>query len=201
MPKKWIAFLGADGAGKSTVIDAVITDLEEKGVVVEYHHWKPVKHAKQEPKEGVTVDDPHNQKPRSIFMSWLKACGLVVQWRLRFSTNIWRSLNAGKLVLFDRFYDDMLVDYKRYRYHGGAGFAKWVFKLMPKPCAVIYLDADADILLGRKDEVPREVLVGIVEEYRKYSASRDYVHQVNAMQAKEKVIADTLEIFKMTISR
>lgn len=196
MKKIWIAMLGADGAGKSTVIDGVTEQLENEGLEIEYQHWKPSKYSDLKPGGASAVEDPHNQKPRGVLMSRLKAVCLVGIWRWRFFRNIGDSMKQGKLVLFDRFYGDMLVDSKRYRYHGGRSFAKYVFRFMPKPNAVIYLDADTEVLLSRKQEVEERALENIVRGYRVYANETSYAHTVDASQPAEKVISDVLTIIK-----
>ena len=58
----WIVFLGADGAGKSTVIDRVVVYLAERDVEVNDQHWRPTLREKQDD-EGQVVDDPHALPP------------------------------------------------------------------------------------------------------------------------------------------
>ena len=50
----------------------------------------------------------------------------------------------------------MLVDPRRYRYGGAMWLARWVGKIIPKPDLWILLDAPAEVLQKRKQEVPPE---------------------------------------------
>jgi thymidylate kinase len=81
----------------------------------------------------------------------------------------WRGLRgaaATGVLLFDRYYGDLLVDPLRYRYGGPAWIAAWWSRLLPRPDRVLYLDAREDVLLERKREVSREALTRSRIRYR-----------------------------------
>jgi len=59
----------------------------------------------------------------------------------------------GLLILFDRHYYDLLVDYKRYRYKRPLRMIKLLAKLIPRPDLVILLDAEPEVFYTRKQEV------------------------------------------------
>jgi thymidylate kinase len=52
---------------------------------------------------------------------------------------------------------DGLVDPVRYRYTGPRWLLKLIWRLTPKPDLIILLDAPAEVLQARKQEVPFEV--------------------------------------------
>ena len=63
-------------------------------------------------------------------------------------------LAQGKLILFDRYFSDCLVDPKRYRLPASCpGMAELVARLLPKPDLIVVLDAPATVLQQRKCEV------------------------------------------------
>jgi thymidylate kinase len=63
-------------------------------------------------------------------------------------------LAQGKLILFDRYFPDCLIDPKRYRLPASCvGMAGVVAKLLPKPDLSVVLDAPATVLQQRKCEV------------------------------------------------
>jgi serine acetyltransferase len=57
------------------------------------------------------------------------------------------------LVAFDRYYHDLLVDPRRYRYGGSMRLARWVGACIPGPDLWVLLDAPAAVLRARKAEV------------------------------------------------
>jgi thymidylate kinase len=62
------------------------------------------------------------------------------------------------LVIFDRYFNDLLVDPKRYRYGGPLWMARLLTPLTPTPDLLFVLDSPAEVILGRKQEVaPAEV--------------------------------------------
>ena len=187
----WVAVLGADGSGKSTVIDGLIEHLASKKIDVVYQHWRPVLGGKDESDNGPVVD-PHAQTPRGMVASMLKVGVLLVIWRLSFWGDIGKQRKQGKLVLFDRFYADLLNDPIRYRYGGSRVFASIVFKWMPKPDLIILLDAEAEVLYARKPEVEMGELKKIVSRYRDYIDNEKRGKLINSDQEVKKVIADAV---------
>ena len=187
----WVAVLGADGSGKSTVIDGLIEHLASKKIDVVNQHWRPVLGGKDESDNGPVVD-PHAQTPRGMVASMLKVGVLLVIWRLSFWGDIGKQRKQGKLVLFDRFYADLLNDPIRYRYGGSRVFASIVFKWMPKPDLIILLDAEAEVLYARKPEVEMGELKKIVSLYRDYIDNEKRGKLINSDQEVKKVIADAV---------
>jgi thymidylate kinase len=154
----FIAFLGCDGSGKSAVITGVGERLRAAGVSVVHGHWMP-KALDRHRAAGrpASVDDPHGLPQRGAFVSVLKLAWLAANWWLAWWRDLRRSSRRG-VVLFDRYHADLLVDPRRYRYGGPMSLARLASFLMPRPDVVIYLDAPAEVLLARKQEVPLEAL-------------------------------------------
>jgi len=63
-------------------------------------------------------------------------------------------LVRSNFVLFDRYFHDVLVDPRRYRYGGPKWFARILSRLVPEPELVIVLDAEGNLIMSRKDELP-----------------------------------------------
>jgi thymidylate kinase len=154
----FIAFLGCDGSGKSAVIQGLAARLVADGHKVTYGHWRPKPFAASGVYSSSATNDPHGQVPRGFASSILKLAWLWFNWWVAWLKFLRRN-SRNDYVLFDRYHGDLLVDPKRYRYGGPMWLAKLASRLMPKPDKVIFLDADPDILLSRKQEVSREALV------------------------------------------
>ncbi len=80
-------------------------------------------------------------------------------------SNIFPLLVKSTFVVFDRYYHDLLVDTKRYRYGGSRWFAKFIAKFIPQPDLWILLDAPAEVLQARKQEVSFEETARQIEAY------------------------------------
>jgi thymidylate kinase len=59
----------------------------------------------------------------------------------------------GGLVLIGRYYYDFLVDQRRYRLHVPKGLVRLGLAFLKKPDLILLLDAPADVLQSRKQEV------------------------------------------------
>ena len=185
-----IVILGPDGAGKSSVIQGLIGRLEQDGRIVKMRHLKPQILLRRRGAAVMIVVDPHGKPPRSALTSVVKILvWLMEEWYAYLFQDDGRTL-----LICDRYYHDLLVDPLRYRYGGSMGAARLVGKMMPRPRLWLLLDAPAEILQARKQEVPLE------ETERQRSAYRAFVQGqkdhaiVDAAQPLDKVIADVERI-------
>jgi thymidylate kinase len=152
----FIAFLGCDGSGKTAVIQGLKSRLEEGGHRVTLGHWRP-KALDPSSDSSESANDPHGQAARGVAVSILKLVWLWLNWWVAWLRSLRAESRVG-YVLFDRYHGDLLVDPLRYRYGGPTWLAKLVCQMMPQPDRVIFLDAPAEILLARKQEVSAENL-------------------------------------------
>jgi thymidylate kinase len=93
------------------------------------------------------------------------------------------------LVLFDRYYFDLLVDTRRYRYGG----PRWLIRLfgvcIPAPDLTIILDVPAEALRARKAELTLDEARRQRDEYLRLSRSLESTHVVDAARDIETVTA------------
>jgi thymidylate kinase len=185
-----IVILGPDGAGKSSVIQGLIGRLEQDGRIVKMRHLKPQILLRRRGAAVMIVVDPHGKPPRSALTSVVK----ILVWLMEeWYANLFQD-DRKTLLIYDRYYHDLLVDPLRYRYGGSMGAARLVGKMMPRPKLWLLLDAPAEILQARKQEVSLE------ETERQRSAYRAFVQGqkdhaiVDAAQPLDKVIADVERI-------
>ena len=167
-----IAFLGPDGSGKSTIISGLL-DKDLPFERSDYFHLKPFKQ-----KEGIVnpvVQDPHKNAPYGVLKSYFKLLVFIVQYNYGWVKNINPLLGKSSLIIFDRYYDDLLVDFRRYRYGGSLKIAKWVSNLIPKPDLCFILTAESDIIYQRKQEVSLEELKRQIMGYRTLIDGERYI--------------------------
>lgn len=181
-----IVFLGPDGSGKSSVIEAAKQQLAQAFRRVEYRHLRPGRlpaHGGRPP-----VTDPHAQAARGKAGSIAK---LLYFWGSYLIGSVWwlypRRVRST-LVVFDRYYQDLLADPARYRYDASLQLAARLGRLLPQPDLVFILDAPAEVLQARKQEVPfaesarqRSAYLELVGEFR-----RAYV--IDASQPLDEVV-------------
>lgn len=148
----WIAFIGPDGSGKSLVISRVGEQFEPAFRGVQCFHMRP-KFLSGGPKTGAPVTDPHGQPPRGYFASIVKLLYYAMDYLLGYVFHIFPALIRTRLILFDRYIYDFLVDTKRVRYGGPSWLLKVAARIVLCPNLVILLDAPAEVLWRRKREV------------------------------------------------
>jgi len=137
--------------------------------------------------ESVTiVVDPHGKPPRSALISLAKIfVWLMEEWYAYLFQE-----RKAELLLCDRYYHDLLVDPIRYRYGGPMSIARLIGTLMPQPRLWVLLDAPAEVLQARKQEVPPEETARQRQAYlSQVKKQRNYVI-VDASQPLDKVITD-----------
>jgi len=145
-----IALLGPDGTGKSTLLAQLRQMMEPCFRKQRVFHFRPMVFQK---KTGAPVSDPHAKPPRNSALGWVKVLYYFFdQWS---GWLLW--IFPGKLrstfLIFDRNFDDMLVDEKRYRLSGTAGLVRILRVLLPGEDMVFVLDAPPEIIHRRKPEL------------------------------------------------
>jgi thymidylate kinase len=115
---------------------------------------------------------------------------LISDYWLGYLLQVLPLMQRSKLVIFDRYLYDLLVDSKRVRYGGPLWMLRAVARLIPHPDLLILLDAPPEVLWERKQEVPFEEVMRQREGYRKVAATLPFAKVVNAAQPLENVIRD-----------
>ena len=192
-----VAFLGTDGVGKSTVITRIERDLAPAFIDTKRYHRRPLASARRWRKQshlnqkGGGEHNAHAQSPRNLAVSLAK---LGFWWAdymfLGYIGDIFPRLVRGTLVLLDRYYHDLLVYPKRYRYGGPLRLARFVGQLIPKPHLVILLDAPPEVIQSRRQEVPFEETARQREAYLKVVENLPNSHVVDASKPLDDVVTE-----------
>ena len=161
----------------------------------EYFHLKPIK-KKSSINSDIIVTDPHKYPPYSRLKSYIKLLYYVCQYNLGWLRNIFPLRAKSSLVIFDRYFDDMLVDSRRYRYGGSLTIAKITRLFIPKPDIYFILTADAKIIYERKQEVPFKELERQVKAYEAMANGRRYFH-IDANRSPERITKEIMTIMKI----
>lgn len=161
---KSIAFLGPDGSGKSTIIERLQAHRS-----INYFHLKP-----RISSRGRPVRDPHSLKPYGRVLSFMKIVYLVIQYNLLWFKNIYLS-SSENLVVFDRYFDDIICDPLRYRYSGEYSIVKWMRLCIPRPDIYFVLIGDPEIIWSRKKEVELSELKKQLVRYEILGNEKEYV--------------------------
>lgn len=145
-----VSILGPDGCGKTTIIN----ELEKKNLPfrrIDYFHLRP---RLLGPKgDGKPVINPHSKPAYGMFYSYLKLFYLALDYILGYWVKVRPLKVRSSLIIFDRYYDDLLVDPVRFRFGGSMILAHLVQRFIPKPDLTIVLASAPEIIYKRKKEL------------------------------------------------
>jgi len=186
--------LGPDGVGKSTLVAGLLESLGAAFRGHELFHWRP----------GVVVpirdgDDslssPHEEASRSPLVSVLYLFGFFADFCVGYAVRIRPLLVRSSLVVFDRYFHDLLVDQKRYRYSGPVWLARLLLRLSPgRNDLLLALDAPEDVILSRKQQLPCQELSRQRAAYRALCRTLPNAHVVETQHGTEPALAAAAQI-------
>jgi thymidylate kinase len=139
--------------------------------------------------DGAVIVDPHAKAPYGRFVSFLKLLYLWFDYTAGYFCVIYPRLARSTLVMFDRYYHDLLVDPRRYRFGGSSAAARAIGKLIPQPDLWILLDAPAEVLHQRKREVPLEETARQRNAYQQLAGKFPHSVVVDAAQDLDRVMS------------
>jgi thymidylate kinase len=99
---------------------------------------------------------------------------------------------CSTLVIFDRYFHDLLADPVRYRYGGSLNLARLLGRTLTQPDLVFILDAPAEVLQSRKQEVSLAESDRQRTAYQSLATEFNNPHIINTNQPVEQVIHDVL---------
>lgn len=194
----WVAFLGPDGSGKTTVIRSIERRLAPAFASTKLYHLRPT--VGGDPTPTGDGPPPTRAEPRGFFGSIAKLAYWWVDYNVGYAFDIRRRLARTTLVLFDRYYPDLFVDPVRYRHGAPAWFASLVGRTIPEPAAYVVLDVPETTLRQRKDELTLDEAGEQRRAYRRLASQNDRFHVIDAsgpvevsVAAAEQVVLDLLE--------
>lgn len=152
----FVVVLGPDGAGKSTLIGHLVQAVGPAFNRHRVFHWRPMLLWRR--KTMCDTTRPHSLPQHGCWWSVARLFAHLLDYWFGYWLVIRPLLARAGFVLFDRYFDDVLIDPKRYRYGGPLWLARMLRPLIPKPDLILVLDATEEAVLSRKQEIdPAEV--------------------------------------------
>lgn len=154
----FLVVLGPDGVGKSTLLGQLVEKLGPAFRRHQVFHFRPqlIKPGKE---TGRPITNPHAKQVRGTFASVARLLGLFLDFWAGHLLVTRPLLARSGLIIFDRYFHDILVDNRRYRYGGPLWLPRIFARIIPPPDLLfLVLDADSTVILSRKREVAPEEL-------------------------------------------
>ncbi len=170
-----ITFSGVDGGGKSTVLEAVRAELEQRyRQTVRVLRHRPsllpilsaFVHGKKGAEERSTSKLPRTGTNRSTAGSLLRFSYYLLDYGIGQFVVYLRHTSRGEVVLYDRYYFDFIVDPRRTNLQLEAGFTRFFYRFLLEPDLNFLLVAAPDVILARKSELPRDVIEELTRGYQ-----------------------------------
>ncbi len=188
-----VVFLGTDGSGKSSVLAKVMEDLTPAFRTTKSYHLRPFFGSRRSG-GGLPNHNPQSDPVRGAMSSIAKLGFWWLDFTVGYLIEILPRKICSTLLVFDRYYFDILVDPQRYRYGGPKILARMVAKLIPQPDIVILLDAPVEIIQSRKCEVSVEETTRQREAYLSLLTELSQGYVVDASKPISEVIDQVEEI-------
>ncbi|MCH2214890.1 MAG: phosphotransferase [Flavobacteriales bacterium] len=169
-----ITFSGVDGVGKSTVLKLVEEKLQNqfrKEVVLMRHRpgilpiLSALKHGRKKAEQIASVTIPRKGRNRNRLSSVLRFAYYYSDYLFGQVYVYFKYITRGKVVLYDRYYFDFINDSKRSNICINRRIVKYLYTFILKPRLNIFLYTDPHIILSRKQELDKEDIVELSENY------------------------------------
>ncbi len=170
-----VTFSGVDGAGKSTIIETVRTELQskyrQKTVVLRHRPslfpiLSTLRHGKGEAERQSRERMPRQGENRSVVSSFFRFMYYYIDYLIGQYYIFFRYTLRGYTVLYDRYYFDFIIDAKRSNIVLSRSFIKWCYHFIFKPQVNVFLFAPADVIRSRKNELSESDINQLTGDYK-----------------------------------
>lgn len=208
-PQKYqrlIAVEAPDGTGKTTFIEHLQTQIA-KIFVCEInkstiYHFRPeilpnlgaVGEKIQVMKQDTDFTNPHRAKPANKLSSCFRMFYYWIDYVIGVPLIVRNNARQDRFSIFDRYIYDFLVDPRRSRINLPYWLRRWFTKLVKQPKIVFVLDAPAEVIYKRKQELSLDEISRQLIEFRKLSSLGKCYYRLDASQKPEEIANDAIKI-------
>lgn len=197
-----VGFTGPDGSGKTTVIDQILERLAPVfRTAHKYYHFRPalfgnlgeVAHSAGLKKEvDRDYSNPHRGGKTGTLSSFVRLLYYSLDYIVGYFVKVKSVIRITRVVIFDRYYTDIICDSNRSRIYLNYKFLYWFGKLfIPTLNYNILLTARSETILARKRELDEEGIRRINERID-YLANKKSYKKIMNEQTPEVAVAEIL---------
>lgn len=197
-----VGFTGPDGSGKTTVIDQILERLAPVfRTAHKYYHFRPalfgnlgeVAHSAGLKKEvDRDYSKPHRGGKTGALSSFARLLYYSLDYIVGYFVKVKPVTRITRVVIFDRYYTDIICDSRRSRIYLNYKFLYWFGKLfIPSLDYNILLTAHSETILARKRELDEEGIRRINERIAYLADKKGYKKILNE-QTPEVAVAEIL---------
>lgn len=185
-----VGFTGPDGSGKTTVIDQIMERLAPVfRTAHKYYHFRPalfgnlgeVAHSAGLKKEvDRDYSKPHRGGKTGALSSFARLLYYSIDYIIGYFVKVKSVTRITRVVIFDRYYTDIICDSRRSRIYLNYKFLYWFGKLfIPSLNYNILLTARSETILARKRELDEEGIHRINERIDYLADKKGYKKILN----------------------
>jgi thymidylate kinase len=186
----FLVVLGPDGVGKSTLVSQLTQSCRRCFRRQRIFHWRPMVILRRK-ERGAPLTDPYAEPARGTLASVAALLVVFLDYWLAYLLVLQPFLVRSGLIVFDRYFADLLVDPLRYRYGGPMWLPKFLSRFFPRPeLLFLVLDAEDKVILSRKREVVLEELRRQRVGYRQFTEQEGKGRLIKADQGIERMVGE-----------
>lgn len=184
--------LGPDGVGKSTTVQHLQLELQSLFGSCRKQRWRPGLIRKIAPDSPNRM--PHSKPQRGRIISTFFVFGLALDFSLGYAVSAYPAMARSEMIIFDRYFHDILIDPRRYRYSGSMRLARFLSWLTPPRHALfIILDAEEEVILSRKQELTPVELRRQLGAYRTFGSHEPDSMIVTTDKPVDEIVAEIID--------
>lgn len=185
-----VGFTGPDGSGKTTVIDMLLGRIAPVfDTAHKYYHFRPalfgnlgeVAHSAGIKKEvDRDYSNPHRGGKTGKLSSLARLAYYSIDYIIGYFVKVKSVTRITRVVIFDRYFTDIICDSRRSRIYLGRKFLYWWKRLLiPSLDYNILLTASSETILTRKRELDEEGIRAINDKIDYLSDKKGYRKVLN----------------------
>jgi len=201
---EFISLSGPDGSGKTTILELALKDLNRAFRMSKNNlfHFRPslfprIAEIGTKTRVIASIDEnyqnPHRAKTSNFLGSLFRLIYYSADYMLGYFIKVRPKLVRRELVIFDRYFYDMIADPERSR----ISLPFWLLKLfsyfIPSPKSPFFIHTETEKIIERKGELTKEKANMLNKRYIKLTRCNKFMIVVNNDEVPEKAAREIVE--------